>query len=108
MSGRARAWQVLAVIGLIVPIVVTVIFLSEHGLDFGEMADQVFASEFSTLLILDLGISAAAFWIWLFREAPRLDLNPWPFVAATLFIGLCFALPLFLYLRETRQNQLVS
>lgn len=108
MSGRARAWLALAVLGAIAPLVLTIVFTAEYGVDLGEAWDQVTASETSVLLLLDLLISSIAFWVWLWREAPRIDLNPWPFVAANLLIGLCFALPLFLYLRERRQNQLVT
>lgn len=96
-----RVYLLLAIAGAIAPVVVTALFMADHGvLDFDELGDQVFASEMSTLLLIDLSISSIAFWVWISLEAPRVGMTRWwPFVIANIFVGLCFALPLFLYLR---------
>ena len=59
-----------------------------------------------TLLGVDLALSATVFWVFVFHESARLKLpHPWVFVVATLAVGLCFALPLFLYFRQRRLDQ---
>jgi len=103
-SGRANVYLALAVLGFLAPLAFGIAFIADHGLDGGEMLDQLFANTVSTLVIIDLTISAIAFWVWLSQEAPRIGIRRWwPFVVATVAVGLCFALPLFLYLRETRR-----
>lgn len=55
----------------------------------------------SAAILVDISIAAFAFWFWLWSEAPRVGIrHRWPFVLATLLVGLCFAFPLFLYKRE--------
>jgi hypothetical protein len=97
-----RVYLGIAVIGLVVPAVIVAVFLAEHGLDVGEFADQLFGTKIATLAFADLAISAVAFWAWLAVEGRRIGVARWPFVVATLLVGLCFALPLFLYVREGR------
>jgi hypothetical protein len=92
----------LAVIGAIAPLVLGVMFLKHHGLDGGELVRQVFATTAGTLAFVDLSISSLAFWAWLAGEGPRVGVRRWPFVVANLLVGLCFALPLFLYVRSGR------
>jgi len=55
----------------------------------------------TALLALDLSISFVAFALWAAWEGRRLGMRSWwvP-VPASILVGLCFALPLFLLLRE--------
>ncbi|HWQ33756.1 MAG TPA: DUF2834 domain-containing protein [Blastocatellia bacterium] len=63
----------------------------------------MWGSTASTLVMTDLLISSVVFWIWMFREGSRPGIgNRWIYVALTLAVGLCFALPLFLYVRERK------
>lgn len=103
-SARATVYLVLTVLGLLSPLVLGAVFVADHGLDFGELIDQTFSNTMSTLLLCDLQIASLAFWAWLSQEAPRIGIRRWwPFVVVNLLIGLSFALPLFMYLRETRR-----
>ena len=97
-----QIYLALAVLGAFVPVIPTIIFLDDHGLDFGEFWDQVTATPVAAVAWADLTVSALAFWAWLSREAPRIGVRRWPFVATTLGIGLCCALTLFLYVRSGR------
>ena len=55
--------------------------------------------------LVDFTISCLAFWPFLIAESRRLGIRHWWFlVAANIFIGLSFALPAFLYLRECRAS----
>lgn len=100
-----QIYLALAVLGAFAPVIPAIAFIDDHGLDFGEMWDQVTASSMATLVLLDLTVSIVAFWTWLSREAPRIGVRVWPFVVATLGIGLCFALPLFLYVRSGKLEE---
>jgi hypothetical protein len=100
-----KIYLALAVVGAIVPIALGVVFLTRHGLDGAEAMRQLFGTTVSTLAFADLTISSVVFWVWLAREAPRAGIRRWwPFVVANLLVGLSFALPLFLYVRSTRES----
>ena len=60
-------------------------------------------SPIAAATLVDFTISCFAFWPFLIAESRRLALRHWWFfIAANIFIGLSFALPAFLYLRERR------
>ena len=53
--------------------------------------------------LTDFTISCLVFWPFLFTESRRLAIRFWwLFIAANVLIGLSFALPAFLYVRERR------
>ena len=53
--------------------------------------------------LTDFTISCLVFWPFLFTESRRLAIRFWwLFIAANVVIGLSFALPAFLYVRERR------
>ena len=93
-------YLVLATIGLVAQLVVFGVFVAEHGLDFAEMGDQIFASTIAVMTFVDLAFCAVVFLVWMPREARRSGISRWwPFAVAT-FGGVCFAFPLFLHARE--------
>jgi spore maturation protein SpmA len=105
MNDQKRGvWLGLAVIGAIAPIALLGVFIADHGL--GDVIDGVFGNAAAAAVLADVAISSLVFWVWLWREAPRLGVSPWPYMAANVLVGLSFALPLFLYRRSglvTRQ-----
>lgn len=101
MGSRGSVYLVLAIIGAIVPVVLVGVYLAD---DAGDMVDAIFGNALSAAVMADLAISSVVFWVWLFREAPRIGVSPWPLVAGNILLGLSFALPFFLYLREKRGN----
>ncbi len=93
-------YAALAVAGFFAPILTSVPFSLQHGADLGPFLAQFAGSDGARLLLADLFVSSLAFWAFLFPEARRVGIRgPGWFVAANLAIGLCFALPLFLYVR---------
>lgn len=67
---------------------------------------SIFANHVSSAVAGDLLISGFAFFTFLFFEGRRLNMkNLWFFVPATLFVGLSFGLPLFLFFRARRIEQ---
>jgi Terpene cyclase DEP1 len=101
MNGRERALLTLTAIGFVVPNTMVAVFVARHGLDPGGYFRHWGESLPATQLALDLSIAFAAFALWAAWEGRRLEMRSWwvP-VPASLLVGLCFALPLFLLLRE--------
>jgi ABC-type amino acid transport system permease subunit len=92
-----------AIIGFLISISLIGLFAVEYGLNLGLFFQQLFNNYVSTLFALDLIVSSVVFWFFLFKEARKHQIKKaWFFVVLNLLIGLCFALPLFLYIREAR------
>ena len=89
----------LAIAGLLGQLALFGAFVADHGLDPGELSDQLFSSTIAALTFADLVMCAVVFFAWLPREAAKVGIRWWPFALASLG-GLCFALPLFLSFRE--------
>jgi hypothetical protein len=101
MTSRERVLLALTVLGFLVPNAMVIAFVVEHGLDLGEYFEAWFDSLPAAQLAADLGIALVAFTLWAAWEGRRLGMRTWwvPIPASAL-VGLCFGLPLFLFLRE--------
>ena len=96
-----RLLLVLTVIGFIVPNVLLGIFIADEGFDVSGYFSLWTDSTPSTQLTLDLSIAGLAFFVWAALEGPRSQIRYWWVVyPASLLVGLCFGLPLFLLMRE--------
>ncbi len=59
------------------------------------------ATPASTFIVVDIMVLAAAIFVWMFGECRRLGLRgAWAYFLASTFIGISFALPLFLAHRQ--------
>ena len=101
MTARERSLLALTVLGFLVPNVMVIAFVAGHGVDAGAYLGAWVGSLPAAQLAADLGIAFLAFALWAAWEGRRLRMGTWwvP-VPASLLVGLCFALPLFLLLRE--------
>lgn len=101
MNWRERTLLALTIVGFVVPNAMVALFAVRHGLAFDDYLRHWGESLPATQLALDLGIAFVAFALWAAWEGRRLGMRSWwvP-VPASLLVGLCFALPLFLLLRE--------
>jgi hypothetical protein len=101
MNWRERTLFALAIVGFIVPNTMIALFAVRHGLSFDEYFRHWGESLPAAQLALDVSIAFVAFAFWAAWEGRRLGMRSWwvP-VPAGLLVGLCFALPLFLLLRE--------
>jgi len=100
---RKHFYLIMAIAGLAVPYYFFISFLMAHGLDGREMVRQLFGTQISTFFAIDLVISCVVFVGYLRREAARHSIkNWWVYLVALLAVGLSFALPLFLYVREAK------
>jgi putative Ca2+/H+ antiporter (TMEM165/GDT1 family) len=103
MSRRETLFLALAAVGFLVPNTMVAVFLVEHGLDLGAYFGAWTASLPAAQLAADIGIAFVAFALWAAWEGRRLQMRSWWLpVPASLLVGLCFALPLFLFLRERK------
>jgi hypothetical protein len=101
MTSRERILLVLTVVGFLVPNTMVAIFLIDHGLDLDAYFSHWWESLPAAQLAADLVIAFVAFALWSAWEGRRLRMRTWwvP-IPASLLVGLCFGLPLFLLLRE--------
>ena len=102
-----KLYLLLAIVGFALPYYFFVSFLTAHGLNPQLLFSQLFANNIPSFFAVDLIITAVVFWVFLCREARRWQMgNWWVYILATLLIGPSFALPLFLYFRESRIDKL--
>jgi hypothetical protein len=93
----------LAVVGFVGPYYFFISFLTAHGLDGKLIVQQLFGTQISTFFAADLLLSSVVFMCFLRQEAARYSIaHKWIYLIALLTVGLSFALPLFLYVRESR------
>jgi len=96
-----RLLLALTITGFVVPNVFLGLFFADEGFDSGSYFSLWTASIPSTQLLVDLAIAAIAFIVWAAVEGPRAGIKRWwVCIPATLLVGLCFGLPLFLLMRE--------
>jgi hypothetical protein len=101
MTGKARVLLALTVIGFVVPNVFVVVYLAREGLEAGEYFGGWFEVLPAAQLTIDLLLAAIAFLIWTAWDGARSGVTRWWLaIPATGLVGLCFGLPLYLYLRE--------
>jgi hypothetical protein len=101
MLTRTRLLLVITVVGFVVPNTMLLIFLGQHGVDLGRYLGDWFGVLPSAQLVVDLVICAAAFIGWSAADGARTGVRRWwVTIPATLLVGLCFAIPLYLLLRE--------
>ena len=94
---------VLAILGFITPYYFFLQVPPESVSNIAGLVQPLFANNFMKGVGMDLTVSVIAFWVFVFAEANRLQMkNAWLYLAATLMVGLSFALPLFLYFRERK------
>ena len=101
MNTRAKVLLMLTVVGFVVPNVMLGIFLAENGLDLGQYFGDWFGTLPASQITVDLLIAWSAFLVWTTWDGPRSGVRRWWVVfPAGALIGACFALPLYLFMRE--------
>jgi hypothetical protein len=98
---RERLLLALTVIGFVVPNAMVTLFVIRHGADPGLYLKDWVATLPAAQLTLDLGLCCVAFLSWTAWDGPRSGVRRWWVgIPATCLVGLCFAVPLYLLLRE--------
>jgi hypothetical protein len=101
MTSRERALLTLTIVGFLVPNAMVIAFVIEHGPDvtgyFNHWGESLPAAQ----LAADVSIAFVAFALWAAWEGRRIGMRTWWLpIPASALVGLCFAVPLFLLLRE--------
>ncbi|MDP3628397.1 MAG: DUF2834 domain-containing protein [Hydrogenophaga sp.] len=97
-----RVLLCLALLGLIVPWYFNIGYVLEGG-SFAPapFIAAVSANLLTTGITWDVYLAATAFSVWLLTDAGTAGVRrPWLYVALTFGIGLSFALPLYLFMRN--------
>src|SRR5512139_1813150 len=103
---RKNIYLILTIIGFIAPYY---FFLQVREFDLRELFQMFSASKILSGIAMDLLVSVIAFWFFMFTEARKLQMkNAWLYLLATLLVGLSFALPLFLYFRERKLQDMAE
>ncbi len=94
-------WLALAIAGFVLPLTQFVPWSLEHGLNGQQFLAELLANRISRGFAADLLISAATVLILIRTEGRRMRVpHRWAIVLGMFTVGLSFALPLYLYLRE--------
>ena len=97
-----KLYLFLAILGAAVPCVFFFEFFQTNGINVPVFVEGLFANGASGGFTADLLISSFVFWLFMFVEAKRASRpKPYLFIALNLAIGLSFALPAYLYARES-------
>ena len=92
-----------AIIGAILPLWQLIPFLKSYGFDMPLFFEQLFQNHVSAFFGIDVIISSVVLWLFVFSEGRRRGMRYlWVYVICNLTIGVCFALPLFLFCRERK------
>jgi hypothetical protein len=106
MKPKTR-YLVLCIAGLVLPYSQFIPFLWEHGLNARLFFEQLFANRISGFFAMDVIVSAVVLWSFVLIEGKRTHVRHlWAPIAATLAVGVSLGLPLFLYLRENRLDEM--
>src|SRR5215208_1028832 len=101
MTTRMKLLLVLTFVGFVVPNVMLAVFFVEHPGDVGLYFESWFETLPAAQLVADLVIAFVAFAVWAAWDGPRSGVQRWWLVVpASLLVGVCFAVPLYLYMRE--------
>lgn len=90
----------LAIVGAIAPFAVYFGYLAQVPGADGALS-LAWGNPIAAATLTDFTIGCIAFWAFALTEARRLGMrHVWLYLVANIFIGLSFALPAFLYMRD--------
>jgi len=100
-------YLVLALLGFILPYSQLIPFFANNGFDLSLFWSQLFANRISIDFAFDLLVSSVVFGIFVFREGIKLKMKLlWLYIVLNWVVGLSFALPLFLWMRGLKLDQM--
>jgi Terpene cyclase DEP1 len=102
-------YLVLCAAGVLLPYWQFVPWVFAHGMNLSLFVRELFANRISAFFGMDVLVSAVVLVVFMRGESARLSIRRrWLPVLAVLLVGVSLALPLFLYMRESRLDQLKS
>jgi Terpene cyclase DEP1 len=102
-------YLVLCFAGAVLPYWQFVPWVMEHGMNLQLFVRELFTNRISAFFGMDVLVSAVVLIVFIRVESVRLNIpRRWLPVLALLLVGVSLALPMFLYMRELRLEQLKS
>jgi Terpene cyclase DEP1 len=102
-------YLLLCFLGVLLPYWQFVPWVVEHGLNVPLFVRELFVNQISAFFGVDVLVSAMVLIVFMRVESARLNLRRrWLPVLAVLTVGVSLGLPMFLYMRELRMEQLNS
>src|ERR1017187_8607793 len=102
-------YLVLCCVGALLPYWEFVPWVVQHGMNLPLFVRELFVNRISAFFGMDVLVSAVVLVVFMRVESARLSIpRRWLPVLVVLTVGVSLALPMFLYLRELRMNQLRS
>lgn len=102
-------YLVLCFAGALLPYWQFVPWVMEHGMNLQLFVRELFTNRISAFFGMDVLVSAVVLIVFIRVESVRLNIQRrWLPVLALLLVGVSLALPMFLYMRELRLEQLKS
>ena len=96
-----HVYAALCVAGAVIPWTQAVPWLATHGINVPLFFRELFANGIAAAFALDIIVSAVVVCAFVLIEAHRIGLRQtWAPIVGTVIVGVCFGLPLFLYMRE--------
>jgi hypothetical protein len=99
-------YLVLCFVGAALPYWQFVPWLMQHGMNLPLFSRELFANRISAFFGMDVLVSALVLIVFMRVESARLNIpRRWLPVLGLLTVGVSLCLPLFLYLRESRLEE---
>jgi hypothetical protein len=102
MSSARITYLILSILGFFLGVAfIYPITIDHNGFDIIRFSREIGLNSSSRLLAVDLSWSAITFFSFLIMETKRLKVKRWWLaVLGSFLVGVCFAFPLFLFLRQ--------
>jgi hypothetical protein len=98
---KKNMYLILSIIGAILPFSQFVAFTNQHGFNLNIMFANIFANKMATGIALDAMWAAIILIIFILSENKKINIKHlWLPIIGIFMIGLSFAFPFYLYLRE--------
>ena len=96
-----KLYLALSIIGAIVPYLFFFQFIQAEGLNIPAFISALFVNGAAGGFTADLLLASFIFWLFMFQQIKESNgPKPYLFIALNLAIGLCCALPAYLFARE--------
>lgn len=101
-----HAYLVLCVLGAVLPYSQLIPWIAIHGLDITLVFRELFSTSIGGFFGVDVMVSAVVLFIFIGSEGRRLAIQHlWLPALGTLLVGVSVGLPLFLYMRQRRLDE---
>ncbi len=102
-KSRIRILLALAIVGFVVPNAFVIAYTVQEGFAIGDYLAEWFDTLPNAQLSIDLGLVSLSFLLWAGWDAARVGVKRWWWaIVGTFTVGICFGVPLYLWLRERR------